>query len=303
MPHIPVMTTEVLEYLLWDYAGKYVDCTLGDGMHSKAILRIIGPHGGSILGLDRDPRALDSARSNLSNHINQVELALSTFGEMESKILDKKEKPYSGFLFDLGLNSSRLKNADDGFSYMIDGPLDMRMSPHDRLTAARIVNDFPEKQLADLLFRNSDERFSRKIAKAIAGYRQKNSIQTTYQLRDIIYGVVKGYQRLKSVARCFQALRIAVNNELEELKNGLPAAFMHLQSGGRLVVISYHSIEDRIVKGFLRDNRLPRRAAEGKYLKILTPKPVRPTADEQSVNPAARSARLRDAEMVIVSNG
>ena len=303
MPHIPVMVSEVTSYLLWDYSGIYVDCTVGDGMHSRAILGIISSRGGSIVALDRDKRALSTAKMNLKDFGSGAVIKRSRFSEISDNISHDDGQLYSGFLFDLGLNNSRLEEFSSGFSYLVDVPLDMRMTENDDLTAKQIVNNWPERALADLIFHNSDERHSRKIARAIVKYRAKCPIETTFQLKDIIFSVVRGHYRLKSVARCFQALRIAVNDEIEELKKGLASAFELLLDHGRMVVISYHSIEDRIVKQFFRECRLRKKAGCDRYINVLTAKPLRPSQEECQANRAARSAKLRAAEVVVVSNG
>ncbi|MCP4632343.1 MAG: 16S rRNA (cytosine(1402)-N(4))-methyltransferase RsmH [candidate division Zixibacteria bacterium] len=300
MPHIPVMVSEVISYLIWDYSGKYLDCTVGDGMHSHAIMKLISSKCGSVLALDRDKRALKTAEMNLKEFGDNVVLKQSRFSEIETRISKNNNELYSGFLFDLGLNNSRLEESDAGFSYLKNGSLDMRMSQEDMITAGEIINNWPEKKLADLIYFNSDERLSRRIAKAIVIERSKSRIETTTQLKDIIFNVVKGPYRLKSVARCFQALRMTVNDEIEEIKKGLTTAFDYLLPGGRIVVLSYHSIEDRIVKNFFRDHRLTRKSGPGRFLQILTAKPVGPSREETKTNPAARSAKLRAAELAVV---
>lgn len=303
MPHIPVMVAEVISYLIWDCSGKYVDCTVGDGMHGHTILDKIASRGGSLVGLDRDDRALMAAEKNLSHFGDRVVLKKMRFSEIFDKLVVDRRGSYSGFLFDLGLNYSRLEEPAAGFSYLIDGPLDMRMSREDGLTAAEIVNSWSEKELADLFYYSSDERHSRRIARAIVKSRAKGEIKTTFRLKEIIFGLVRGPHRLKSAARCFQSLRMAVNNEIEELEQGLSAVLEGLIPGGRLVVISYHSIEDRVVKTFLREHN-PRRGYRGERgLNVLTGKPLKPTLEEQKANPAARSAKLRAAELIETADG
>lgn len=301
MGHIPVMKNEVIQYLLWDYSGTYVDCTLGDGMHSKAILKGITPQGGTVIGIDRDSRAISTAKSNLKEYKDRITIRKRRFSDLNSELSCGEKGTYHGFLFDLGLNSSRLCEPSSGFSYLEDGPLDMRMSPEEQLTASKLVNGLPEKELADLIYKYSDERHSRRIARAIVQVRQSKPIETTFQLRDIIFKVIKGPYRLKSVSRCFQALRISVNNEIEELLDGLSTSFRCLVNGGRLVVISYHSIEDRAVKNFIRERRLTKNPETGRFFKILTRKPVEPSLEEVDINPAARSAKLRAAELAVVN--
>ena len=257
MPHIPVMVSEVISYLVWDYGGAYVDCTVGDGMHSRAILEKIYSSEGSVIALDRDDRALATARVNLEAFGDKVVIAKMRFSEIGSQLRMATSRLYSGFLFDLGLNSSRLLEPESGFSYLVDGCLDMRMSGEDKLTAADIINKWPEKDLADLFYQKSDEKYSRRIARALANSRKKTPISSTLQLKDIIMRAIPAPYRLKSVARCFQALRMTVNDEIDELMSGLMAAFELLVPHGRILVISYHSIEDRIVKHFFRQHRRP----------------------------------------------
>ncbi len=303
MAHNPVMVSEVIEYLLWDYSGVYVDCTVGDGMHTKAILEKIAPYGGKVIGMDRDPRAINIAKSILENYGDNLELKLSRFSDLELRLLEYKWARFSGFFFDLGLNTSRLEEAESGFSYKVDGPLDMRMSPKDTLTAAEIVNRWDEKRLADMFYFNSDEHYSRRIARAIVRYRNKSEIKTTFQLKEIIYKVVKPPYQLKSVARCFQALRIVVNGEMEELKAGLSAAHKYMIDNSRLVVIAYNSSEDRIVKNFIRQYKYNTNKSKfGRYFRVLTPKPIIPSKEEKYRNRASRSAKLRAAELVEVAD-
>ena len=275
------MVAEVIEYL----GGRslVVDMTVGAGGHAAALL---DAGVGRVIGFDRDAEALRLARERLATYgdrFTAVHRRFSQVGEAEAT------GPLQGVLFDLGVSSMQLDEPARGFGFRADGPLDMRMGQGD-LTAADLVNDLPERELADVLFEFGQEHRSRRIAAAIVRARQRARIETTDQLAGVVVGALGRRPGGPHPARrTFQALRIAVNRELEELAASLPRAVGLLEPGGRVVVLSYHSLEDGIVKRAFRDDD---------RLRILTKKPLRPSAEETAHNPRARSAKLRTAERV-----
>jgi 16S rRNA (cytosine1402-N4)-methyltransferase len=285
-PHEPAMVAEVVDLLVAGRSGtggRVADMTVGAGGHAEALLQA---GVGRVIGFDRDPQALHIARERLARYgdrFTAVHRRFSQVGEAEAT------GPLQGVLFDLGVSSMQLDEPARGFGYRVDGPLDMRMGGSD-VTAADLVNDLPESALADLLFEYGQEHRSRRIAAAIVRARQRARIETTDQLAGVIVGAVGPRPGGPHPARrTFQALRIAVNRELEELAASLPRAVGLLGPGGRVVVLSYHSLEDGIVKrAFREDDRL----------RVLTKKPIRPTPEETARNPRARSAKLRAAELV-----
>ena len=278
--HEPVMTAEVVEFL----AGRrtVVDMTLGSGGHAAALLEAGVSR---LVGVDRDPEALALAGERLSAFGERVRLVAARFSEVDEDVVGG---PADGVLFDLGVSSMQLDRPERGFGYRVDGPLDMRMgegSGEAGPTAADLVNGLPERDLADLIYRLGEEPRSRRIAAAIVRHRP---VRTTDQLTGIVVSAVgKRPGGPHPARRTFQALRIAVNRELEELTAALPPAAGLLGPGGRVVVISYHSLEDRIVKRAFRDDD---------RLDILTKKPLVATAAERAGNPRSRSAKLRAAE-------
>ena len=279
--HDPVMVHEVIGFL--GGRGTVVDMTLGAGGHAEALL---GAGVDRLVGVDRDPSALALARDRLVGFGDRFRTISARFSEIDEEAV---EGAVDGILFDLGVSSMQLDRAERGFSFREDGPLDMRMSD-DGLTAADLVNGLPESELADLIFEYGQEPKSRRIAGAIVRARSRSQIETTDQLTGIVVGAVGRRPGGPHPARrTFQALRIAVNRELEELAASLPRAVDLLAPGGRVVVIAYHSLEDRIAKRTFR---------EDERLAILTKKPLQPSQEEVRANPRARSAKLRAAERV-----
>ena len=288
--HVPVMTREVVELLRPGGGGLYVDCTVGLGGHTRALLEAGATR---VLGLDRDPDALAAARESLSQWGDRVELAHSDYRDLP-RVLDARGiAGVAGTLADLGVSSMQLDATDRGFSFRRDEPLDMRMDRSQGPTAAELLLDVDETSLADVIFQYGEERFSRRIARGIVRARDEAPIASTGRLAEIVRRAVprKGYQRIDPATRTFQALRIWVNRELEGLDAFLAAAAARLLAGARLAVISFHSLEDRIVKRTFRALEQAEAA-----LRIVTKRPLVPGDDEVEANPRARSAKLRAIE-------
>ena len=299
--HIPVLLQAVLSFLQVRPGGIYIDGTVGGGGHAAALLEASAPDG-RLLGLDRDPAALEAAQERLALYGGRVTLRRGSFADLIP--LAQDFIPADGILLDLGLSSLQLADPARGFSFSQDGPLDMRFDPEDEVTAADLVNTLSVRELTDLLYRYGEERQARRIAEAIVAARP---IYRTAELAALIERTVGRWERIHPATRTFQALRIAVNRELEALEAALPQALEALRPGGRLVIISFHSLEDRIVKQFLhresRDCICPPEipvcvCGHRAQVRVLTPKPVRPDAAEVAANPRARSARPRAAEKV-----
>ena len=283
LAHQPVLLAEVLELLRPSERGFYVDGTVGLGGHAEAVMQRSAPSG-RLLGVDRDAETLALAEQRLAPFGERVELAHRDFRRLP-ELLAERRAP-DGILLDLGVSSLQLDDPDRGFAFRNDGPLDMRMDRSEELTAADLVNRLRETDLADLIFRFGEERKSRQIAHAICRARP---IQTTAKLAELIRRTLPRRTRIDQATRTFQALRIAVNRELEEIDESLEALASQLAPCGRLAVIAFHSLEDRIVKHSFRD--LKRRG-----FKLLTRKPIRPSEAERGSNRRARSARLRAVE-------
>jgi len=301
--HHPVMAEEAVSYLFTDPSGIYIDATFGAGGHAGRLLRSLGPQG-RLIGIDRDEWAVDHFSRLPMSRDPRVTVVRSNFSRLEEILSSRDIDQISGILFDLGLASFQIDDPRRGFSYLQDGPLDMRMDTSTGLTAAQIINSCSEDRLAELIREYGQERRWRRIAGALAGERQKRPIESTIRLADIIRSVVPPNMVVKSLARVFQSLRIVVNDELEELRRGLDTAVRVLTDEGRLVVLCYQSLEDRIVKeafqyfsGVCRCPRNLPRCVCGAHpiVEILTRRAVRPSAEELTDNPRARSARLRAA--------
>lgn len=304
MFHKPVLKEEALSFLVTAKKGIYLDGTLGGGGHSEAILKNINKSG-RLIALDLDNDAIHFSRTRLKHKNFLVEQAnFKNLGEVLKKL---KIKRVHGILLDLGVSSYQIDTAEKGFSYRASGKLDMRMNSKQQLTAHEIVNTFSEKKLCEIFKKYGEERRYRAISRVIIREREKNVIETTTDLQEIISLVLPYQNRVKSLSRIFQALRIVVNEELENLKAALESGLDYLTTGGRLVVISYHSLEDRIVKNFFKQES--RRCVcppdlpicvcgEPGRLKILTKRSIQPSKEEVQRNPRSRSARLRTAEML-----
>jgi 16S rRNA (cytosine1402-N4)-methyltransferase len=292
-PHLPVLLVEVLEWLRIKPDGIYVDATLGAGGHSAAIAARLSS--GRLISLDRDAQALAIARERLKEFASRVTFVHTAFSRIAEAVQGLGIAKVDGVLADLGVSSMQLDRPERGFSFREAGPLDMRMSSgqftEDELTAEEIVNRWPEKEVADLLYREAEERDSRRIARSIVRARP---IRDTAHLATVVAGVRKqwGRQRLHPATKTFLALRIAVNRELEELGQFLSRTPATLNSGGRWVVLTYHSREDRPVKHAFQE------ADKAGTLKVLTKHVIVPGLEEQAANPRSRSAKLRCAEKV-----
>ncbi|SNZ15766.1 16S rRNA (cytosine(1402)-N(4))-methyltransferase RsmH [Hydrogenobacter hydrogenophilus] len=286
--HVPVLLKETLEILVKNRGGVYVDCTVGLGGHTKGILQ--KDPTAYVIGIDRDPYALKLAKENLKDFEGRYSLYQANFKDLDQVLKEEGIKEVDGFLFDLGVSMLQLKS-DRGFSFQRDEPLDMRMNPEDKKTAYQVVNTYSEKELARIFREYGEERYAEKIAKAIVVQRAKKPIETTAELVQIILSVIPyRYGKIHPATKVFQALRIEVNQELASLEIALEKTIPFLKKGGRLVVISFHSLEDRIVKNFFKKH--------ADTLKVLTKKPIRPTIDEVKRNPASRSAKLRAGEKI-----
>lgn len=282
MKHVPVLMREVLEVFAEKKLSVFFDGTLGAGGHAKAILEA-HPEIERYIACDRDPRAHELAAVTLAPWREKVEFVRGSYADEVGRV----EGCIDGFLIDIGVSSMQLDERERGFSFMGDAPLDMRMDPEGKLTAEMIVNRYSEKELARIFHEYGEERRSRPVAKAIVEARKKRRIRTTAELVEIIRPVAtKG--KLHFATLVFQALRIVVNDELGQLERGIGAAIKKLCPGGRIAVISFHSLEDRIVKNQLRD-------AKG-ILKVLTKKPIGPSEEEMRTNPRSRSSKLRAGE-------
>jgi 16S rRNA (cytosine1402-N4)-methyltransferase len=290
--HVPVLLKEAIDFLAVRRGGTYIDATVGLGGHSYEIARRLGAPG-HLIGLDKDPEALAIARKKLTQGIEdwpEVTLLQRSFAEIA-----KGQKPSSidGILADIGVSSLQLDNPARGFSFQAEGPLDMRMDPHSERTAEQVVNHLDERQLADVIYEFGEERRSRRIARAIC---RSRPIRSTAHLAEVISAAARpmnqAERRIHAATRTFQALRIFVNRELDDLKALLEPVPGILKPGGRVVVISFHSLEDRIVKDALREG------TQKGYFRLLTKKPVTAAEEESNRNPRARSAKLRAAERI-----
>ncbi len=269
--------------------GIYVDATVGLGGHAAEILSRIGARG-VLVGIDRDDDALQRSRELIGN--SRAHLCKGSFSEMKDILANLNIKEAEGVLFDLGVSMLQLKDYSRGFSFASTERLDMRMDASQRLSAWDVVNRYTEKDLRRILKEYGEEPCAVKIAKALVAQRKKSPFETCSALADFIAGIYGKRGKMHPATLTFQALRIEVNRELDELKLGLAAALSALKPGGRMAVISYHSLEDRIVKNFLRDN------AHAGLVRVLTKKPVTPSFDEVQGNPSSRSAKLRGAEKI-----
>ena len=305
--HIPVLIEETIGALDVQPGGRYIDCTLGGGGHAAVILERSSP-GGQLLGIDADPEAIKIARARLEAHSGSTLLINENFVNLQAICYKHDFLPVHGILFDLGLSSMQLNGNGRGFSFQHGAPLDMRLNPNQELTAADIVNTYSESELAYLIRTYGEEGRSRRIARRIV---QERPIRTTLQLARTIEGVIGRRGRIHPATKTFQALRISVNQELEHLESVLRQAVSLLGFEGRLVVISYHSLEDRIVKQFMqreaKDCICPPSTptcvcGHAASLRLVRKRVITPSPVEVQVNPRSHSARLRVAERVITQD-
>lgn len=303
--HDPVLVREVLEYLIVSHDGVYVDATTGGGGHTKAILESVS-RDARMVCFDRDSDAIDEAKKQLQERQPQITFIQDVFSTMRDRLRERSIEKIDGILFDLGVSSFQINNPKRGFTYQQTTPLDMRMDTRSGMTAADVVMTYSESELADIFYYYGEERRARQIARKIVEERNKRMITTSGGLAEIIRRIVGERHLTKSLARIFQALRIEINGELDHLTHALAQTTDILKPGGRLVVISYHSLEDRIVKNFLKERSATRKPTDDPFarhdievepdFKILTRKPVSPSSDEMARNPRSRSAKLRAAE-------
>ena len=307
--HVSVLLDECIEYLNIKPDGIYVDGTLGLGGHSSEIAKRLG-EGGRLIAIDRDLASIERASARLAPWADRVTIVHGNFRDVAA-ILDEQGVPaVDGMLFDLGVSSPQLDDGQRGFSYMQDAPLDMRMDPSDNVDAWFIVNRWPEEKIARILHDYGDERYAKRIAAAIVARRQEKEIETTLELVDVIKSAMPApalREKQHPAKRSFQAIRIAVNDELSAVSQMMETAPDRLKPGGRLCVISFHSLEDRIVKNAIHEREngctCPREAPVCtcgfvQTLRSVTRKPVTPTDEELVLNPRSRSAKLRVAERV-----
>ena len=301
--HKPVMVKEILHYLNLSKGGDvYIDCTLGGGGHSKAILENIYPDG-LLIGIDRDIEAIKTAEKELDVYSNRVKLVKGNFNNLKNILSNLKVEAVSGIIFDLGVSSHQLREKERGFGFKEDSRLDMRMDQTQNFDADILINSYSEEKLIEIFEKYGEERFSKRIAHLIIKDRQKKPISTTKQLASIVIkslpeAIKKGRWRIHPATRVFQAIRIEVNRELEVLEKSLNQAIEVLEDQGRICVISYHSLEDRIVKNIFKEATKEEITKKNYKLKIITKKPIRPSFEEIKNNPNARSAKLRVAEKI-----
>ena len=301
--HEPVLINVVLEYLVTDAGAVYVDATVGGGGHAGGICRLL-ENTGRLICFDADEEALSHARRHLEQFARRTEFVHANFAQLRDELDARGVEGIGGILFDLGVSSHQLDEPARGFSFRSDAPLDMRMDRQRGKTASDVVNTMDEQTLANILWRYGEERRSRRIAKSMVAARP---IESTGQLKRIVESVIAPKHSVKSLARVFQALRIEVNDELRSLEIALRACVELLRIGGRIVVLSYHSLEDRIVKEFFKTESATSVRSAHKYapdkeivprVRLLTRKPIVASDEEVERNPRARSAKLRVAERI-----
>jgi len=306
--HVPVMLAEVLAALIPQDGATYLDATFGGGGYARAILETAP--GCTVFAIDRDPDAIARGAALAQRFAGRLHLIEGRFGDMLSLLRDRGISALDGVVMDLGVSSFQLDQAERGFSFRADGPLDMRMEKSGP-SAAELVNNLPERDLADIIFRFGEERFARRIARAIVARRAEAPFSTTADLAALVRRAVpRDPSGIDGATRSFQALRIAVNDELGEVERGIAAAMELLAPGGRLVVVAFHSLEDRIVKqamaaasgrgGASRHDPAALSGRAKPAFHLLTPRALRPQEAECSANPRARSARLRSIERLVM---
>jgi 16S rRNA (cytosine1402-N4)-methyltransferase len=300
--HIPVLVDSVLTFLITKLSGVYVDCTIGGGGHGEAVLKRLSDDG-KLVGMDRDEEAIAFCAHRFSPYGDRVQLIRGEVGDVDLLLADAGFDRVDGFLLDLGVSSYQIDTAERGFSYLMDAPLDMRMDRSSARCAMDVINDYSEEELARVFWEYGEERLARPIARRIVEARKRSKIETTGMLADVVQRAAPHRFRTKTLSRIFQAIRYEVNEEIEQLRTGLEKMVSFLRTGGRIVVISWESLTDRMVKRFFRgeeatfSSREEPMASGSVRFDVLTRRVVRPSEEEISRNPRARSARLRAAEM------
>lgn len=295
--HQPVLLHESVEYLITDPSGIYIDATLGGGGHSQELLSHLN-NDAQLIGIDQDDEALAAANSRIGDD-SRFSTIKGNFGYLSRLLPPELHGEITGILLDLGVSTHQITESERGFTFQKEGPLDMRMGNLRGVTAYQVVNEYPYEELRDIIYHYGEERRSREIAREII---DRRPIETTTELRDAVEAVVKGQYQIKSVARVFQGIRIEVNRELDMLRQVLKQSLELLEIGGRIVAISYHSLEDRIVKRFFKAGNFEGKIEKDFYGNPLNPIEeisggiIRPSEEEIEKNPASRSAKMRVAE-------
>lgn len=290
--HIPVMVGEIIDYLNLAPGKTIVDATIGTAGHARAIVERIVP-GGRLIGIDRDEDSLAQAKERLKDFSSACEFVHGSFGDIDDIMKKLNISNIDGILFDLGLSSYQLDDPERGFSFQNEGPLDMRFDRNSYISAYDLINNLNEEEISTMLWTFGQERWHNRIARFLVEERRKHAVTTTRELSEIVVRAIPRkyrHYRIHPATRTFQAVRIAVNRELETIETGLTKAIGLLNASGRICVISFHSLEDRIAKLVFRKH-----AASGE-IKIITPKPQLPTESERIENPSSRSSKLRVAE-------
>ncbi len=304
--HIPVLFYETMEYLITDKSGVYLDCTLGGGGHSEGILKILSEEG-NVVSIDQDKQAIEFASKRLEPYKNRWKAYKENFQNLDTVLYMAGKYEIDGILMDIGVSSTQLDDETRGFSYRFDTRLDMRMDKSGELSAYEVINDYPEEKLSKIIYEYGEERFARKIARFICTARENKKIETTGELVDIIRKAYSGRTQKHPAKKTFQAIRIEVNKELEVLEIAIEKAVKCLKKGGRLAIITFHSLEDRIVKNKFKElekgctcpPELPICMCGKKpQVKIITKKPIVATEDELEYNNRSHSAKLRVIEKI-----
>ena len=294
--HIPILTNEIVDNLKIKPDGIYMDCTMGFGGHSESIVKRLN-NKGNLIGIDLDPYALKMAKEKLEGKYKNIIYSNSSYIDFPDILNSHGIKEVDGFLFDLGISSYQVDSEHRGFSYRFNGPLNMKFNQNDENESAEhILNSYSEKELSEIIKVYGEERYHKRIAKSIVEKRKRKKITNTFDLKEIVLSAIPFYSN-KVLSRVFQSIRITVNDEINIIKNTLPKAVNYLKVGGRIAVISFHSIEDRIIKHFFKDNSNTNLIDPPK-LKIITKKPILASKNEQKDNRRSKSAKLRIAEKI-----
>ena len=287
LKHHPVMVDEIISYLAPEKLKTYVDCTFGQGGYSKKILEKTNCN---IIAIDRDKDAVEHAKLLKKKYPKNFIFCVDNFSRLDQVLKNNDIKKIDGLIFDLGISNTQLNNPSRGFSFSNNGPLDMRMDIENLdLTAQKIINEFDQHNLSDIFYYYGEEKNSRQIARKIIEFRKKKEISTTFELVELIKKV-NSFKKKHPATRVFQALRIFINDELNELDITLKKSLLFLKKNGKIITVAFHSLEDKVIKNFFSRNR--------GLLKILTKKPITPNEKEVKINPRSRSARMRVAEII-----